>query len=210
MLPGKRMVKSDCEWFPLIPEGWEIIRAKWLFDNVNSRGHSNEPLLSVTQEYGILPRDELEINVWNPKEDVSGYKLVEPGDFVISLRSFQGGIEYSNIRGIVSPAYTVLRPVKPVLNPYYRWFLKSQAVIEGLKALSTGIRQGKTIQYTDFCDLPCLVPPRNEAISIAKLLDQKSQIIGELKMQMRKLYDNHNDLVSSAVIGKVDFSKEAN
>jgi len=208
MLPGKRMVESDCEWFPHIPEGWDILRAKWLFDNVNSRGHSDEPLLSVTQEHGILPRDELEINVWNPKEDVSGYKLVEPGDFVISLRSFQGGIEYSGIRGIVSPAYTVLRPMRPELTPYFRWFLKSKAVIEGLKALSTGIRQGKTIQYSDFCELPCLVPQKDEAISIANLLDQKAQMISELKKQMRKLHDNHSDLVSSAVIGKVNFIKE--
>ncbi|HSH82157.1 MAG TPA: restriction endonuclease subunit S, partial [Herpetosiphonaceae bacterium] len=89
-------------------EAWQKYPAGEVFAPVSRRKNGNEALLSVTQERGVIPRSLLQTRVVMPAGDTSGFKLVEPGDFIISLRTFQGGIEYSSHRGIVSPAYTVL------------------------------------------------------------------------------------------------------
>lgn len=83
--------ESGVDWIGEIPRHWEVVRSKYLFGNRSQRGYEGEPLLSVTQDQGILPRDELDYRVWNPDGNVKLYKLVSPGDWVISLRTFEGG-----------------------------------------------------------------------------------------------------------------------
>ena len=104
---------------------WKHYLAKELFDSVSSKGHPDEELLSVTQDRGVIPRTMLKGRVMSPAGSRAGYKLVEKGNFVISLRSFQGGLEYSAYRGIVSPAYTILSPKKEINSNFYRHFFKS-------------------------------------------------------------------------------------
>lgn len=89
---------------------WDRLRGRLLFREVNERG-CDLPLASVTRDGGVEFRSDLNISVWNPGDDISSYKRVLPGDFVIGLRSFQSGIGASTIEGLVSPAYTVLRPI---------------------------------------------------------------------------------------------------
>ena len=103
---------TGLDWVPEIPEHWSLTRSKFIFRNKSVKNCPDEPLLSVTQKDGVVLRSESDLNVWNPTEDVSGYKLIEPSNFVISLRSFEGGLELSTIKGIVSPAYTVLEKTK--------------------------------------------------------------------------------------------------
>ncbi len=87
---------------------WEYLKAGELFKTVSRKNnHPDEELLAVTQDLGVLPRSLLERRVVMPNGSTKGYKLVVPGNFIISLRSFQGGLEYSKYRGLVSPAYTV-------------------------------------------------------------------------------------------------------
>ena len=86
---------------------WSTRKAGELFQPYSKRNNGDEELLSVTQEHGVIPRSMLEARVTMPAGETQSYKLIEPGDFIISLRSFQVGIEYSEYRGIVSPAYTV-------------------------------------------------------------------------------------------------------
>ena len=94
---------------------WEILRAKDLFKNYSNKNHNgNLPILAVTQDRGVIDRSSLEMKIQTSQSSINSYKLVEIGDFVISLRSFQGGIEYSNIGGICSPAYTILKPLKKI------------------------------------------------------------------------------------------------
>src|SRR3989442_348325 len=88
---------------------WPTERARDLFREGNEHG-CDLPLASVTRDGGVEFRSDLNISVWNPADDVSSYKRVLPGDFVIGLRSFQSGIGYSTIAALVSPAYSVLRP----------------------------------------------------------------------------------------------------
>jgi type I restriction enzyme S subunit len=104
---------------------WKKVKAGLLFGSSSIRSNKLEPLLSVTQDKGVVPRDMLETRVTMPKGDLSSFKLVNAGDFVISLRSFEGGLEYSKYRGIVSPAYTVLNKKIDISDVFYKVYFKS-------------------------------------------------------------------------------------
>lgn len=180
---------SGVEWLGDIPAGWRTIRAKWLFTQVNERGFENEPLLSVTQDVGVVSREEYENRVWNPGDDVSGYKLVRVNDYVISLRSFQGGIEQALIQGLVSPAYVVMRPVGSMHHGYMRYLLKSIPFISTLETRTSGIRQGKTISFNDFGELDLLIPSKSESEAIADFLDRETAHIDALIDAKKRLID---------------------
>ena len=202
------MKDSGVEWLGEIPAHWKVIKAKWLFSERKVTGFINEPLLSVTQENGVVTREESELNVWNPGDDVSGYKLIENGQFVISLRSFQGGIELSQIRGVVSPAYEVMRPKNPEYNKYFRYLLKSLPAITALAHLTSGIRQGKNIRYSDFITLDLPLPPKEESEEIANFLEKEISTLNLLVIKVTELKESieeyRKSLISSAVIGKID------
>jgi type I restriction enzyme S subunit len=130
-----------------------LVRASKLFEPVSERVRPDLPLLAVMQDVGIVRRDGLDRRVAMPEGDTSTYKVVRPGDFVISLRSFEGGLEYSNVLGLVSPAYTVLRPIREIHSEYYRHFFKSRSFVGRLDKLIFGIRDGKQIAFRDFGDM---------------------------------------------------------
>lgn len=145
-------------------------RAKDLFETVSERARPDLPLLAVMQDIGIVRRDELDRRVAMPDGDTSTYKVVRPGDFVISLRSFEGGLEYSSIIGLVSPAYTVLRATTDLIGDYYRHFFKSRSFIGRLDKLIFGIRDGKQIAFRDFGDMYIPAPPVGEQEAQARAL----------------------------------------
>ena len=154
-----------------IPVEWEAIKAKDIFSNVSIKNNYNEELLSVTQENGVVPRKDLESRVTMPEGSVKSYKLVVPGDFIISLRSFQGGLELSKIRGIVSPAYTILQSRIEIDEEYFKYFFKSMWFINRLNSAVIGIRDGKQISYSVFSDLYFPIPPLNEQRRISNILN---------------------------------------
>ena len=145
-------------------------RARDLFETVSERARPDLPLLAVMQDMGIVRRDELDRRVAMPDGDTSTYKVVRPGDFVISLRSFEGGLEFSSITGLVSPAYTVLRPTTDLIGDYYRHFFKSRSFIGRLDKLIFGIRDGKQIAFRDFGDMYIPAPPVAEQEAHARAL----------------------------------------
>lgn len=145
-------------------------RARDIFEPVSERARPDLPLLAVMQDIGIVRRDELDRRVAMPDGDTSSYKVVRPGDFVISLRSFEGGLEYSRITGLVSPAYTVLRPTTEVVGDYYRHFFKSRSFIGRLDKLIFGIRDGKQIAFRDFGDMHIPAPLVSEQESQSRAL----------------------------------------
>ncbi len=136
-----------------------LVRARDLFEPVSERSRPDLPLLAVMQDLGIVRREDLDRRVAMPDGSTSSYKVVRPGDFVISLRSFEGGLEYSTIKGLVSPAYTVLRPRDEIVGDYYRHFFKSRSFIGRLDRLIFGIRDGKQIAFRDFGDMLIPAPP---------------------------------------------------
>ena len=143
-------------------------RARDLFETVSERARPELPLLAVMQDIGIVRRDALDRRVAMPDGDTSAYKVVHPGDFVISLRSFEGGLEYSTVTGLVSPAYTVLRPIEDICGDYYRHFFKSSSFIGRLDKLIFGIRDGKQIAFRDFGDMLIPAPPEEDQASQAE------------------------------------------
>lgn len=156
---------------------WETLKTGEIFKNSSSKNHPNEELLSVTQDSGVIPRNMLERRVVMPDGSTKGYKLVEPGDFIISLRSFQGGLEYSSYRGIVSPAYTIIKNIRPICDDFYKHFFKSIKFINQLDSSVIGIRDGKQISYQVFKEIDIPYPPIEEQQKIAEILSSVDEAI---------------------------------
>ena len=192
----------------LMPVDWQgELVAKDVFRNHTNKKHNGEfQVLSATQDRGIIPRSEVDIDIKFAEENIGSYKKAEPGDFVISLRSFQGGIEYSEYEGLVSPAYTVLKSTKPICDDYYRAYFKTPDFISRLNGAVYGIRDGKQIGFDDFGDLAIHYPPVEEQQKIAEILvicdraiELKRQLLEEKRRQKQWLMQK---LMSGSSEGK--------
>lgn len=163
-------------------------KAKEIFKSVTNKKHNGEfEVLSATQDKGVIPRSQVDIDIKFDESSVTGYKKVDRGDFVISLRSFQGGIEYSEYEGLVSPAYTVLKPIVPICNGYYKAYLKTADYISRLNRGTYGIRDGKQIGFEDFGDMILHYPPLAEQEKIAQILSAQDRIIELHKRKIDEL-----------------------
>lgn len=182
---------------------WKRIKAGDIFMSSSVRGKRSEVLLSATQEHGVIPRDQLEGRVTMPTGNLESFKLVEVGDFVISLRSFQGGIEYSEHRGIVSPAYTVLKPVKEIDKSFYRFYFKSTDFIGHLAIAVIGIRDGKQISYEDFCFVKIPYPRIEEQKAISAILIQAEKEIELANEKLICLQSQKRGLMQQLLTGKI-------
>ena len=196
----REMKDSGVEWIGQIPERWQLRRAKTLFTQRNSKGNKIEVLLSPTQKYGVVPQSQLE-GVVQVKEDtdLQMFKTVHKGDFVISLRSFQGGFEYSLYEGVCSPAYQVFYPTSPICDTYYRYLFKSQSFISKMNNLTVGIREGKNIQYIDFANSQILVPPLAEQERIAAFLDAECAEIDAVLEKTRASIEEYKKLKQAVI-----------
>ena len=182
---------------------WKYLKASELFRTISIKNNSeNEQLLAVTQDSGVLPRALLERRVVMPEGSTKGYKLVEPGNFIISLRSFQGGLEYSSYRGLVSPAYTVLEPIEDICEDFYRHYYKSYDFIGHLAVAVVGIRDGKQISYNDFSFLKLPFPPIDEQHKIAAVLNSADREIALLEQQLSELKQEKKALMQQLLTSK--------
>ena len=192
----KTLIANNCSQ-------WKHYKSMNLFESLSRRGYSNEQLLSATQDQGVVPRSTLEGRVMSPSGSIEGYKLVQPGDFTISLRSFQGGIEYSDYRGVISPAYTVLTPVREIVDDFYRYFFKSYIFVEKYLSLAVvGIREGKQINFDDFKTIKIPYPSLNHQLEIANTLNIARQEIDTLKQLTDKYHTQKRGLIQKLLTGK--------
>ena len=150
------------------------------------------------------------------EKDFDILKLVCPGDFIIHMRSFQGGLEYSEKRGSISSAYVMLIPQKTIFEPrYYKWFFKSPVYIDALSSTTNLIRDGQAMRYANFIQLPILLMPKEEQEQIANYLDEKcaeiDNIIVEKKQQIETIEEYKKSLIFEYVTGKKEVvtSKQA-
>jgi len=168
---------------------WEIRKARDIFRNHSNKDHDGSlPVLAVTQDRGVVDRSFVDIKIDSSSKSIKSYKIIEPGDFVISLRSFQGGIEYSNIKGISSPAYTVLKPKIKIVDGFYKYYFKKEEFISRLNSAVIGIRDGKQISYIVFSEMKLPYPSLPEQAKIANFLtviDQKIETINK-ELQINK------------------------
>ena len=135
--------------------------------------------MSATQDRGMIRRDENSINIFHDKKNEAGYKRVLPGQFVIHLRSFQGGFAHSAIEGITSPAYTVFGFSEPEKHDseYWKYVFTSKSFIRRLETVTYGIRDGRSISYEEFLTLSFVYPSKAEQTAIARYLDKLSDLI---------------------------------
>ena len=141
-------------------DDWEERKSKDIFKHKIRKGEPDLPVLSVTQTSGVVYRDEVGIDIKYDISTLKNYKVIEPNDFVISLRSFQGGFELSDKLGITSPAYTIFVPKSPEEqnNLFWRIQFKRFQFIQSLKTVTFGIRDGKSISFNEFGDLKIKFP----------------------------------------------------
>ncbi len=158
---------------------WDVFFANALFEQISNKGHNGDlPILAITQEYGAIPRELIDYHVSVNEDSVKSYKIVENGDFIISLRSFQGGIEYSEYRGICSPAYVILRRRSSgVLDQFFRYYFKTSKFIRDLTKNLEGIRDGKMVSYKQFSEVQLPLPKLDEQQKIADCLSSLDALI---------------------------------
>ncbi|TFH34179.1 MAG: hypothetical protein E4G99_10035, partial [Anaerolineales bacterium] len=166
---------SSVPWLGEVPKHWDVRRTKTVLCERVQKGYPDEPLLAATQTKGVVRKEQYENRTVLALKDLHLLKLVRFGDFVISLRSFQGGIEYAREQGIISPAYTILYPIQPDAQSYLAWLFKSQPYIENLSLYVTGIRQGQTIDYEKLSRSELPLPPSREQAAIARFLDHANR-----------------------------------
>lgn len=209
--PDVEMKDSGTPWCPLIPIHWKYANPKALFTQRLDRAYPGDKQLTASQEYGVIYQDEyMELTgtkIVTVMKDFSILKHVEPNDFVISMRSFQGGLEYSERRGSISSAYVMLIPNNEyVYPPFYRWFFKSSKYINAIQSTSNLVRDGQAMRYANFAQVPLFIIPLDEQKQISEYLDEKVRKIDEIlkskKSQLEILEEYKKSLIYEYVTGK--------
>ena len=209
--PDVEMKDSGTPWCPLIPIHWKYVNPKALFTQRLDRAYPGDKQLTASQEYGVIYQDEyMELTgtkIVTVMKDFSILKHVEPNDFVISMRSFQGGLEYSERRGSISSAYVMLIPNNEyVYPPFYRWFFKSSKYINAIQSTSNLVRDGQAMRYANFAQVPLFIIPLDEQKQISEYLDEKVRKIDEIlkskKSQLEILAEYKKSLIYEYVTGK--------
>lgn len=200
----RKYKESGIEWIGKIPETWNVDIAKRVFKQRRDKGNEECQLLAATQKYGMYPQHLLEGVVKVAADtDLSLFKTVHKNDYVISLRSFQGGFEMSEYEGVCSPAYQVFYATRQISSQYYKYLFKSDAFIQEINSLTVGIREGKNILYDDFALLPIPIPPASDQRRIAEYLDKKCVEIDSLialqEQMIEKLKVYKQSVITEAV-----------
>ena len=143
-----------------------------LFDVINERNKQMEysNILSASQEKGMVNRDDLNLDIQFERSNINTYKIVRKGDYVIHLRSFQGGFAFSDKLGVCSPAYTILRPNSLLEYGYLSNYFTSQRFIKSLVLVTYGIRDGRSINVDEWLRMKITIPPKEHQQYIVKVI----------------------------------------
>lgn len=167
-----------------------------IFEPISNKNHNSDlPVLAITQEHGAIPREEIDYTVSVSEKGLENYKVVEQGDFIISLRSFQGGIEYSIYHGICSPAYIILRKKVDIVEQYYKHYFKFYKFIQDLNKDLEGIRDGKMVSYNQFSAILLPKPDKEEQQKITDCLSSLDELISSEDKKLTALKDHRKGLM---------------
>ena len=200
----RKMKDSSIEWIGEIPEGWRTINPKALFTQRKDKAQKGERQLTSSQQYGILYQDDyMELTgskVVTVEKDFDILKHVEAGDFVISMRSFQGGLEYSTKSGAISSAYIMLVPNLELVYPrFYRWLLKSSVYIDALQRTTNMVRDGQAMRYSNFAQVRLFTLPLDEQKSRADFLDLECSSIDKILFKTRSSIEEYKKLKQAVI-----------
>lgn len=205
--PNVKFKATNIPWLPEIPEHWEMRKMKYIFKERSEKNHPNEEPLCATQSKGVIPQSLYDGRVVVVNKGFENLKFVKEGDFVISLRSFQGGIEYAYYQGIISAAYTILEIVEFTMASYYRLMFKSHNFIQLLQTCVTGIREGQNINYPLLSNKILPVPPLSEQRAIVSYITERASkidaLIEKLTKEIECIKEYKQRLISDVVTGQV-------
>ena len=197
--------------FPGFDKPWKVFKAEELFQNITDKNHPDETVLTIIQGKGTLPREQAGRNIHYDDASLSNYKKVEQGDFIIHLRSFEGGLEMANEAGIVSPAYTILRCKRPHSSLFYdAYFHTDEFINHNLSKSVEGIRDGRQISYEAFkwLGIPYCEPTEQEKIS--NLFAALNERIAKQRDLIEALKKYKRGLVSQILKQRLAISHEDN
>ena len=211
--PSVPMKDSGVEWIGLIPEHWVIRRSRFVFCQRKERARSKDVQLSATQAYGVIPQEQYEEMVGRKVVKISFHldkrKHVEINDFVISMRSFQGGLERAWASGCIRSSYVVLRPVNPeeIDAGFFSYLLKLPSYINALQMTASFIRDGQDLNFDNFSQVDLFIPPIDEQRAIFSAIQSKVDEINKATEifigQITKYQEYKTTLINSAVTGKI-------
>lgn len=209
---GRQMHSIQANWMGDIPADWKMIPSKRLFLESKECKHPDDKPATASQKYGIILQEDYmkseNKRIVIATQGLDDWKHVEPDNFVISLRSFQGGIERSEIFGCVTWHYIVLLPQKYVVPRYFKWLLKSKSYIKALQGTSEFIRDGQDLRYSNFVKVDLPLIPASEQEEIADYIEQETakidRAIPVLEKEIELLKEYRTRLISDVVTGQMD------
>lgn len=210
--PTVPMKDSGVEWLGIIPAHWGVCQSRRMFAVRSEPAQPSDRMLTASQKYGVLYQsDFVELEGRRVVEVIMGtesLKHVEPDDFIISMRSFQGGIEWCRLRGSTSFHYVMIKPVKWVHPPFFAHLLKSSTYIQALRATTDLIRDGQELRFSNFAQVDLPVVPLEEQAEIATVLTAETSridaLITEVERAIILLQERRAALISAAVTGQID------
>jgi type I restriction enzyme S subunit len=214
--PNVPMKDSGVDWIGKVPAHWEVRRSKFVFTQRKERAWKDDVQLSATQAYGVIPQDQYEEltgkRVVKIQFHLDKRKHVEKDDFVISMRSFQGGLERAWSQGCIRSSYVVLRAVEEIDPSFYGYLLKLPSYIAALQQTASFIRDGQDLNFDNFSKVDLFIPPIEEQKEIANyvsaFMKSSDEGIELLLAQIEKLKEYKTTLINSAVTGKIKITPE--
>lgn len=170
-----------------LPDGWKELKLSEIFDEVSEKNHPDADVLTIVQGIGTVLREDSGREIIYDKNSLANYKFVRKGDFIIHLRSFEGGLEVANQDGIVSPAYIILRPKIKVSTRYlYSLFHSNRFINQTMVPAVEGARDGRSVKYDVLREQTIFLPPLPEQQAIAEVLSTADKEIDLLKAEIEQ------------------------
>ena len=207
------MRETGIEWLPQIPAHWEVCPLRRFLFSVSEKNHPDMPLLSVTREQGVIQRDvnDFDTNHNFIPDDLSGYKLVRKGQFVINkMKAWQGSYGVSDYDGIVSPAYFIFNLHFPN-KKFFHFAMRSRVYVNFFAQFSDGIRVGQwDLSMQKMKHIPFFVPSEEEQEEILRVVPAKiieiDAMIAALNDEIELVHELRTKTIADVVTGKVDVS----
>jgi type I restriction enzyme S subunit len=184
---------SGVEWLGDVPEHWEVVQSRRLFLQRKERARPDDEQLTASQKHGVIFQKEyMELENQRVVQVITGLEIlkhVEPNDFVISMRSFQGGLEWCKYVGSVSSAYIGLIPIKWIIPDFFAYLFKCSPYIQALQSTSNLVRDGQALRFENFSQVNLLKIPNHEQQKIAQFLDHETAKIDTLIEKQQRLIE---------------------
>ncbi len=206
--PNVEMKDSGIVWIGMIPKHWEVNKIKYNLHREDLKNPGEMPVLSLYRDYGVIPKDSRDDNHNVTSEDISKYKYVKKGSFVINkMKAWQGSVAVSEYQGVVSPAYYVYKFDSSTINKDYFHYLMRSCYKDEFRRLSGGIREGQwDLASEDLDNTLIIIPPLNEQKQIVLYIDSKcyeiDSIIEDKQNQLATLAEYRKSLIYEYVTGK--------